>query len=181
MGKYHLAFSYLQIVATALLWILVPGCGFFYSGMGTSTNSLVLFMTSFWSIAIVSVQWYVIGYSLSFSSTSGPFIGDFRNAFLVGVYDGVFSTEVKEIPELAFCFYQGVTATVGPALILGVIAERGRLLPALVFTLLWTTFVYDPIASWSLNPRGWSARLGRKAQQLSLALYTVHLFRLPHY
>ena len=152
----HITF---EIITSILLWILVPGCGFFYSGMASSKNGLSLIMVSFWSIAIVSIQWYVIGYSLSFSTTASPFIGDFKNVFLIGVYDDVYG-EVEYIPELAFCLYQGITATLAPSLILGVIAERGRILPAILFILLWTTLVYDPIASWSLNPRGWSARLG---------------------
>jgi len=154
----HISF---ELVSCVLMWVLVPGCGFFYSGMGSSKNGVILIMVSFWSIAIVSLQWYAIGYSLSFSQSATPFIGNFKNAFLIGVYDGEYG-EAYKIPELVFCLYQVITANLAPSLILGVIAERGRILPAVCFILIWTTFAYDPIACWSLNPLGWSSRLGGK-------------------
>jgi Amt family ammonium transporter len=148
---------------TCLLWLSVPGCGFFYSGLSRRGSGLSVILVTFWSMALVSIQWYLLGYSLAFSPTPpSPFIGDLSRAFLIGVQEESYVGEeaAREIPEILFCFYQGVTAGLGPALILGVISERGRMAPALAFILIWTTFVYDPLAAWSLNPRGWSARLG---------------------
>ena len=150
-----------ELLASTLLWILVPGCGFFYSGMTRSKSSLTVLLISFWSTAIVCIQWYLFGYSLAFSPTSSPFIGDFQHAFLIGVFHDPYGEVVAgEVPELIFCLYQGITAMLGPALILGVIAERGRMIPAICFIFLWTTLAYDPMAYWSLNYKGWSARLG---------------------
>jgi len=153
------------IFSSLNLWMMLPGVGFFYSGLARSKSALTMIVLSLWSLAIVSVQWFVIGYSLAFSSTSNnPVIGNFDKIFLNGVAFGVF--EEAQVPESAFCIYQGITATLPTALIMGALAERARALPALVFMLVWTTFAYDTIAFWSLNPNGWSYKLESKLKPI---------------
>src|SRR5690348_9342524 len=77
-----------EVTATALLFLVIPGCGFFYSGMAENAKgSLSLVLTSLWAVAIVSLQWYVIGYSLAFSETSSLFVGNLDRAFLRGIYE----------------------------------------------------------------------------------------------
>jgi ammonia channel protein AmtB len=157
------------IISTLSLWLMIPGNGFFYSGLARSKSALTMIMLAMWSVAIVSIQWFVVGYSLAFSLTSGnPVIGNFDKVFLTGVAFHKF--EEADVPEIAFCFYQGVTAALPTALIMGALAERARTIPALIFILIWTTFVYDTVAYWSLNPQGWSFKNGRKENYFDLFL-----------
>jgi Amt family ammonium transporter len=79
--------------------------------------------------------------------------------FYIGVKNGNFKT-APGISEISFCLYQGVSANLPAALISGSLAERARIFPATIFIFLWNTFVYCPCAYWSLNPNGWSFKLG---------------------
>jgi Amt family ammonium transporter len=99
------------------------------------------------------LQWFFVGYSLSFSQMGSWIIGNFDHLFLQGVMDGVAPLSDK-IPAILFCLYQMMFAAITPALILGGPAERVRFLPATIFVILWTTFVYDFLAYWTWNPNG---------------------------
>ncbi|OZJ06888.1 hypothetical protein BZG36_00008 [Bifiguratus adelaidae] len=148
------------LASTALVWLMVPGVGYFYSGMARSKNALSLIMLSVISIAVVSVQWFVWGFSLTFSKTAtNGFIGNLDNAFLRGVL-GDPSIGSPNIPDLVFCIFQCMFAAITPALAIGAAAERARLLPMIIFIFVWTTIVYDPIACWTWNSSGWSFKLG---------------------
>ncbi|KAF9360240.1 hypothetical protein BGX34_007880 [Mortierella sp. NVP85] len=147
------------LASTALVWIMIPGVGYFYSGMARSKNALSLIMLSCCSIAVVTIQWFLFGYSLAFSKSGGRFIGNFENAFFRGVLDGP-SLNSPKIPDIVFAIYQGMFAALTPALAVGAAAERGRIIPTLVFIFLWTTFVYDFIACWTWSPNGWSFVMG---------------------
>ncbi|KAF9995837.1 hypothetical protein BGZ65_008545 [Modicella reniformis] len=147
------------LTSTALVWLMIPGIGYFYSGMARSKNALSLIMLSCCSIAVVSIQWFLFGYSLVFSKTGGKFIGNFENAFFRDVLDGP-SMGSSKIPDIVFMIYQGMFAALTPALVIGAAAERGRMLPTLVFIFLWTTFVYDFIACWTWSANGWSFVMG---------------------
>ncbi|KAG9302072.1 hypothetical protein G9A89_021116 [Geosiphon pyriformis] len=147
------------LVSTALVWLMVPGLGYFYSGMARSKNALSLIMLCVLSIAVVSFQWWLWGYSLAFSNVGSKFIGNLDNAFFRHVR-GDPSPQAKQIPELVFALYQLMFAGITPALAIGSAAERGRLVPALVFIFIWSTLVYDPIAHWTWSVNGWSFQLG---------------------
>jgi len=148
------------LASTALVWIMIPGVGYFYSGMSRSKNALSLIMLSVLSVAIVSFQWFFWGYSLAFSKTStNPYIGDLTNAFLRDVNVAPSMGNAK-IPDIVFCIYQCMFAAITPALAIGAAAERARLLPMIIFIFIWATVVYDPIAYWTWNVSGWSAKLG---------------------
>ncbi|KAF9579211.1 hypothetical protein BGW38_004619, partial [Lunasporangiospora selenospora] len=147
------------LASTALVWLMIPGIGYFYSGMARSKNALSLIMLSCCSIAVVSFQWFLFGYSLAFSKTGGKFIGNFDNAFLRGVLDAP-SVGSPKIPDVVFMIYQCMFACLTPALAIGAAAERGRILPTLVFIFLWTTFVYDFLACWTWSGNGWSYVMG---------------------
>ncbi|KAF9920277.1 hypothetical protein FBU30_009917 [Linnemannia zychae] len=111
-----------------------------------------------WTLASTGL-WFLFGYSLAFSKTASSIIGNFDNAFLRGVLDAP-SIGSSRIPDVVFMLYQGMFACLTPALAIGAAAERGRILPTLVFIFLWTTFVYDFIACWTWNPAGWSFVMG---------------------
>ncbi|KAF9350709.1 hypothetical protein BGX26_011178 [Mortierella sp. AD094] len=147
------------LTSTALVWLMIPGIGYFYSGMARSKNALSLIMLSCCSVAVVSFQWFLFGYSLAFSKTGGRMIGNFDNAFLRNVVDQP-SVGSSKIPDIVFMIFQCMFAALTPALAVGAAAERGRILPTLVFIFLWTTFVYDFIACWTWSPNGWSFVMG---------------------
>ncbi|KAK7001985.1 ammonium transporter [Favolaschia claudopus] len=146
--------------SAALVWIMVPGVGFFYSGLLRRKNALSMIYLSMMTIAVVSFQWFFWGFSLAFSETAtNGFIGNLKYFALRGVLDQP-SIGSTRIPSIVFCVYQLMFACITPMLALGAIAERGRLWPTLFFVFVWSTLVYDPIACWTWNSNGWSFILG---------------------
>ncbi|KAG9004700.1 hypothetical protein FRB95_005973 [Tulasnella sp. JGI-2019a] len=147
------------ITATALVWIMIPGLGFFYSGLLRRKNAATMLWVSMIVLAVVSFQWFFWGYSLAFSDGANSYIGDLKYFGLKGVLAQP-SIGSPRVPALLFCIYQCMFAAITPVIAIGGIAERGRLGPVLVFTFIWSTLVYDPIACWTWNPAGWSAKMG---------------------
>jgi len=147
------------IASTALVWIMIPGVGFFYSGLLRRKNALSMIWTSLVSVGIVSFQWFFWGFSLAFSDTGSRYIGDLKYFGLKGVLAQP-SIGSTRIPSILFCIYQLMFAAITAALAVGAIAERGRLGPTMIFIFIWTTIVYDPIACWTWNSNGWSFVLG---------------------
>jgi Amt family ammonium transporter len=137
---------------------MTPGLALFYGGMTRQKNILSTIMHSFFIIALVTIQWVVIGYSLAFGSDVGKVIGGLDHLFLSGVGQNP-SPFAANIPDLAFMMFQGMFAVITPALISGAFAERIRFLPFAVFTLLWATLVYDPICHWVWGG-GWIGSMG---------------------
>ncbi|KAJ3537760.1 hypothetical protein NMY22_g5452 [Coprinellus aureogranulatus] len=143
------------MAATALVWLMIPGVGFFYSGLLRRKNALSMIYVSLASVAV----WFFWGFSLAFAENASPFIGTLRYFGLKGVLDQP-SIGSTRIPSLLFMIYQCMFACITAALAVGAIAERGRLGPILVFIFIWTTIVYDPVACWTWNANGWSFTLG---------------------
>lgn len=145
-------------ISAVLVLLMIPGVGFFYSGLARRKSALELLLLSMISVGVVSFQWFFWGYSLTFSRTGNSFLGDLTQFGLmktVGQPNG--STN---LPDILFCLYQGMFAAITPALAIGAVADRGRILPAIVFIFIWTTIVYDPIAYWTWNANGWLYTLG---------------------
>ncbi|KAI9497079.1 ammonium transporter AmtB-like domain-containing protein [Zychaea mexicana] len=147
------------LICMALVWLMIPGIGYFYSGMARSKNALSLIMCCLMSLVVVTVQWFIWGYSLTFSKTASVFIGNMDNALFRNVL-GDPSIGSDKIPDIVFAIFQCMFAALTPALAIGSAAERARLLPMMIFIFIWSTIVYDPIACWTWNPNGWSAKLG---------------------
>ncbi|OAA68734.1 ammonium transporter [Niveomyces insectorum RCEF 264] len=148
-----------MITATALVLLMIPGVGFFYSGLARRKSALSLIWLSVMATAVTTFQWFFWGYSLTFSHTAGPFIGDLAN---FGFRDVLARPSVgsARIPDLLFAVYQGMFSAITVALATGAVAERGRMLPCVIFMFIWATVVYDPIACWTWNPHGWTSQLG---------------------
>jgi len=146
------------LVSTALVMLMTPGLALFYGGMVQGKNVLSTFMHSFFALGIVTIQWVVIGYSLSFGSTNGGLIGGLDFAFLNDV--GMPPQDGKTYPHILFMMFQGMFAIITPALISGAFAERMKFSTYALFTLLWATLVYDPIAHWVWGTGGWLKALG---------------------
>jgi Amt family ammonium transporter len=158
-----------MIVATAFVLLMsIPGLALFYGGLVRRKNVLSIFMQVFILVAVISIEWVVIGYSLAFGSSSGflkPFIGNFDWAFLKGINISdispyFISQEHERIPHIVFIMFQGMFAVITPALIIGAFAERIHFKGFLIFSLLWAILIYNPIAHWVWSVDGWLLSMG---------------------
>ncbi|KAL0947810.1 hypothetical protein HGRIS_013882 [Hohenbuehelia grisea] len=147
------------LTSMALVWIMIPGVGFFYSGLLRRKNALSMLYLSMITVAVVSFQWFFWGFSLAFSETGSRFIGDLQYFGMRGVLEKP-SIGSTRIPAIVFSVYQLMFAAITPMLAIGAFAERAALGPAITFVFAWSTLVYDPIACWTWNTNGWSAVMG---------------------
>ena len=144
------------LVSTAMVMLMIPGVGLFYGGLVRKKDVVSMIGLSFLALALVSVQWVLVGYSLSFGADVGGFIGGLDLLGLKGV--GMDAGE-GTIPGLLFMAFQLVFAGITLAIITSAVAERVRIGSFIVFGLLWTTLVYDPLAHWAWGG-GWAGQLG---------------------
>jgi Amt family ammonium transporter len=140
-----------MLIATALVLLMTPALGLFYAGLVRSKNTLNTFMMSIAAIAVATVTWAAIGYSLAFDG-DGALIGGLGNAFLSGV--DFAPREGTTIPELVFFAFQATFCIITTALISGAVVERMRFGPFLVFSALWSVLVYAVLAHWAFGG-GW--------------------------
>jgi len=146
--------------AALVLLMTAPGLALFYGGMVRQKNALATLMQSFIIMAVISIQWVLWGYSLAFGPDRGGLIGGLEYVGLRGVGIEPFDTYAKTIPHQAFATFQMMFAIITPALITGAFAERKKFSAFLLFTVLWATFVYDPLAHWVWGDGGWLKKLG---------------------
>ena len=144
------------LVSSAFVLLMTPGLALFYGGMVRKRNVLSTFMFVHFALAIITVQWVLVGYSLAFGRSHGGLIGGFDFVGLRGMVGTLRGT----VPTLAFMAFQMKFAIITPALIAGAFVERMRFAPYVVFALAWTTLVYDPVAHWAWADGGWLLRLG---------------------
>src|SRR3989344_3386572 len=145
--------------SAVLVMLMTPALGFFYAGLVRKKNLLSTLVQCLAIFAIVSLVWALWAYSLVFSKSICGFIGDLSFFGLNGV--GIESVAyAATIPALLFMFFQLKFAAITPALIIGAFAERVRFSSLILFIILWTTFVYAPIAHWVWNSGGWLHNLG---------------------
>ncbi|KAL4809552.1 ammonium transporter AmtB-like domain-containing protein [Aspergillus unguis] len=147
------------ITSTALVLLMIPGVGFFYSGLARRKSALSLIWLSIMSIGVASFQWFFWGYSLAFSHGAGKYIGNLDNFGFKGVLAQP-SVGSDKVPDILFAVFQGMFAAITVALAVGAVAERGRMLPCMVFVFIWSTIIYDPVACWTWNASGWVFNLG---------------------
>jgi Amt family ammonium transporter len=141
------------LASTALVMLMTPGLGFFYGGLVRGKNVLATLMHSFFMACLISVVWVLWGYSLAFGPDRGGIIGGLDYIGFNGV--GGTPLEGMTIPHSAFAVFQMMFAVITPALITGAFAERKRFKAFVVFSLLWSTFVYSPLAHWVWASGGW--------------------------
>jgi Amt family ammonium transporter len=150
-----------MLTSSALvLMMTAPGLALFYGGMVRSKNALATLMQSFIIMALISVQWVLWGYSLAFGPDKGGIIGGLDWIGLRGVGGEPFDTYSKTIPHQVFMLFQMMFAIITPALITGAFAERKKFSAFLLFTVLWATLVYDPLAHWVWADGGWLKKMG---------------------
>ena len=149
-----------MIICAALVMIMTPGLAFFYGGMVRKKNVMGTVMQSFAALALVSVQWVLLGYTLSFGPDIHHLLGGLSFLGLSGVTGDPSASYATTIPHFVFVFYQLMFAIITVALISGAFAERMRFSIFVAFVLLWTTLVYDPLAHWVWAADGWLFNLG---------------------
>jgi Amt family ammonium transporter len=143
-----------------VLMMTAPGLALFYGGMVRRKNVLATLMQSFILMALISVQWVLVGYSLAFGPDLGGLVGSLRWIGLNGVGLTPNPDYAATIPHQAFMVFQLMFAIITPALITGAFAERMRFGGFLLFVLLWATLIYDPLAHWVWGIGGWLRNLG---------------------
>jgi ammonium transporter, Amt family len=148
------------LISSALVMLMTPALGLFYGGMVRKKNLLSTIMFSFSILALISIQWILYGYSLSFGPDVHGIIGSLKWLGLNGVQHGINTDYAPTIPHLAFMTFQMMFAIITPALISGAFVERIKFSSFLIFTILWATLVYDPVAHWVWGIGGWLRNLG---------------------
>ena len=148
------------LISAALVMLMTPGLALFYGGMVRSKNILSVLMQSFIILGIISLEWSLWGYTMAFGPDHGGIIGGLTMFGLKGVGMTPSPDYGTTIPHLAFMIFQCMFAIITPALITGAFAERMKFGAFILFTLLWATFVYNPLCHWVWGVGGWMGRLG---------------------
>lgn len=150
------------LMSTILVFAMtIPGLAFFYGGLVRRKNVLSILMQCFIMMCVISLQWFLFGYSLAFGPDAGPgIIGGLKWLGLSHVGGAPNADYAATIPHSVFMIFQCMFAVITPALIIGAFAERIKFSAFLVFSILWTTLVYDPLAHWVWSAGGWMRSLG---------------------
>jgi Amt family ammonium transporter len=148
------------LVSCALVLMMTPALALFYGGMARRKNVLSTLTLSFAFMALVGVQWVLFGYSLAFGKDIGGLIGGLNFLGFNGVGAAPNPEYAKTIPHGLFAAFQMMFAVITPALITGAFVERVRFKSFLLFSLIWMTIVYDPLAHWVWGKGGWLNNLG---------------------
>jgi Amt family ammonium transporter len=148
------------LVSAALVMLMTPALALFYGGMVRRKNLLSTMMMSFAIIAVIGILWVLYGYSLAFGTDHGGVIGGFDFLALNGVGQDPSSIYATTVPHLAFMIYQAMFAVITVALITGAVVERMKFSALLIFSAVWFTVVYVPVAHWVWGAGGWLAKLG---------------------
>lgn len=148
------------LISAALVMIMTPGLGLFYGGMVRTKNVLNTIMESFIILCLISVQWVLWGYTLAFGPDKGGWIGGLEWFGLTGVGQTANADYAATIPAYAFCMFQAMFAVITPALITGTVVERMKFSALIVFSILWATIVYDPLAHWVWGVGGFLRKMG---------------------
>jgi Amt family ammonium transporter len=150
-----------MLTSSALVLLMTaPGLALFYAGLVRRKNALGTIMQSFIILALISIQWALWGYSLAFGPDMGGIIGSLAWVGLRGVGLDPNPDYAATIPHQAYMIYQMMFAVITPALITGAVAERMKFSAFLLFTVLWATLIYDPLAHWVWGMGGWLRTMG---------------------
>lgn len=145
------------LISSAMVFFMTPGLALFYGGMARSKNVLGTIMQSFFLIGMISVEFFLVGYTLIFGDDIGSVIGGFNKLGLIGISGNVM--DGMGVPEGAFVIFQCMFAVITPAIMSGSVTGRMRFAPFVAVAVLWSIFVYNPMAHWVWGG-GFLAHLG---------------------
>lgn len=150
-----------MLAATALVLLMTPGLAYFYGGMIDTKNIISTMLQSFIAMGVISVLWIVVGFSLAFGDSMGGFIGDPSTFFMFNnVLDGKPWELAPTIPLVLFAFFQLKFAIITPALVTGTFAERIKFKSYILFLVLFSLFIYAPLAHMTWHPEGFFFQMG---------------------
>ena len=150
-----------MLTATGLVLLMTPGLSFFYGGMVRFKNVVSTMLQSFVALGVISLLWVVVGFSLAFGDSIGGLIGNPLTFFMLdGVGSATHPDLAPTIPLLLFALFQLKFAIITPALITGAFAERVRFSSYLLFMILFSVFIYSPLAHMTWHPQGWLRQMG---------------------
>src|SRR4026209_1883936 len=151
-----------MLIATALVMVMLPGLALFYGGLVRRKKGLSTIMHSFFGLALVSMVWVIVGFSLAFGPDVGGLglIGGIDHLLFNSVGLDPSATYATTVPFVLFAAFQLMFAAITPALITGAFAERKRFGAFVLFTILWSILVYSPLAHWVWSTDGWLFKLG---------------------
>jgi len=149
-----------MLTSSALVLLMTPGLAFFYGGLVRRKNVLSVLMQCFMIMCLISVQWVLFGYSLAFGPDMNGWVGSLEWMGLNGVGLDTHPDYAATFPHQAFMIFQAMFAIITPALILGAFAERMKFSAFCLFSLLWATFVYDPVCHWVWAVGGFLGNMG---------------------
>ena len=160
-GAYNAADSAWILMATALVFLMTPGLAFFYGGMVHRKNVISTMIKSVVATGVVTIIWVTIGYSLCFGNSIGGWIGNpTTHVFMKGVMSGSPWSLAPTIPLGLFALFQLMFAIITPGLVVGAVAERVKFTSYILFIVLFSLFVYAPIAHWTWHPEGFLFKMG---------------------
>jgi Amt family ammonium transporter len=162
VGKIDTGATAWVLAASALVLLMTPGVAFFYGGMVRAKHVLSMLMQNFMTMALVSVVWVLVAFSLAFGK-GNAFIGDLHFAGLAHIDEvlpGYTGAKALVIPPLVFAIFQMMFAIITPALVTGSTADRWRFGAFVPFMIIWSVLVYAPIAHWVFSPEGWADKAG---------------------
>jgi Amt family ammonium transporter len=187
-----------MLTASALVLLMTPGLSFFYGGMVQTKNVVSTMLQSFVAMAVISILWVVVGFSLAFGDSFHGFIGNPATYFMFSHVGAATHPDLAPtIPLVIYAFFQLKFAIITPALITGSFAERVRFTSYLLFLCLWSVLIYCPLAHWTWHPQGFlhqwgvldfaggtvvhmSAGLAALAGAIVLGRRKIHLASEPH-
>ena len=150
-----------MLVSTALVLIMTPGLAYFYGGMVNAKNVISTMLQSFIAMGVISILWVTVGFSLAFGDSIGGFVGDPTTFFMFkGVLESKPWSLAPTIPLVVFAFFQLKFAVITPALVTGSLAERINFKSYVLFIILFSLFIYAPLAHWTWHPEGFLFKLG---------------------
>ena len=159
-GKIDTGDTAFIFLAAVMVFIMLPGLALFYGGLARRKNSLNMMMMTLVLMSVVVLQWICFGFSVSFGPDHAHLFGGLNFAFFSGVGFAPNAEYAGTIPFSLFAMYQMMFAVISPALISGAVEGRMKFSAYIIFTLLWTSLVYDPLAHWVWGAGGWLRNLG---------------------
>ena len=151
--------SFMLICSALVLFMTIPGLALFYGGLVRAKNVLGTLMQSFIMVGLITLQWIIVGYSIAFAP-GNAFVGGLEWIGLSGVGAEPYADYAATIPHQVFMVFQLMFAIITPALMTGAFAERMKFSTFLLFSLLWATLVYDPLAHWVWGVGGFLRTMG---------------------
>ena len=168
------------LISAALVMLMTPGLAFFYGGMVRRKNLLSTLMMSFVMLGVGGLVWALIGYSLGFGTDVAGVVGGLNYVALRNVGQAASPIYATTVPHLAYMAYQGMFAVITVALITGAVAERIKFSTLLMFSVIWLTVIYAPVAHWIWEAAGWASS-APWTLPVELSFTSTQVFRHLHW